>query len=105
MGDNWNRDTGSGVVRAFDTRTGTQRWAWDPIPRDSANFVAGAGNAWSTISVDPGRDLVFVPTSSPSPDFFGGDRLGDNAFGNSLVALRASTGEQVWAFQTVHHDL
>jgi len=105
IGDNWNRDTGNGVVRAFDARSGRQQWAWDPIPRDSTSFVAGAANAWSTISVDPDRDLVFVPTSSPSPDFYGGDRLGDNTYGNSLVALRGSTGELVWAFQTVHHDL
>jgi quinoprotein glucose dehydrogenase len=105
IGDNWNVDTGPGVVRAFDARTGALRWAWDPIPRDSAGFRAGAANTWSTISADPARDLVFVPTSSPSPDFFGGLRPGDNRWANSIVALRASTGQLVWAFQTVHHDL
>ena len=65
----------------------------------------GAANAWSVIVADPGRDLVFVPTSSPSPDYFGGERLGDNLFANSVVALRADTGVRVWHFQTVHHDL
>jgi quinoprotein glucose dehydrogenase len=105
IGDNWNVDTGPGVVRAFDARSGQERWSWDPIPRDSSGFLAGAANAWSTISADLARDLVFVPTSSPSPDFYGGHRPGDNAYGNSLVAIRASTGEVQWAFQTVHHDL
>ena len=65
----------------------------------------GAANAWSVIVADPGRNLVFVPTSSPSPDYFGGERLGDNLFANSVVALRADTGARVWHFQTVHHDL
>ncbi len=105
IGDNWNVDTGRGVVRAFDARTGEPRWAWDPIPRDSTGFRAGAANAWSVMTVDPERDLVFVPTSSPSPDFYGGLRPGDNRYANSVVALRASTGQVVWHFQTVHHDL
>ena len=65
----------------------------------------GAANAWSILSADPARDLVFVPTSSPSPDYFGGERLGSNRYANSVVALRASTGRVVWSFQTVHHDL
>ena len=105
IGDNWNVDTGRGVVRAFDARSGQMKWSWDPIPRDSSGFLAGAANAWSTISADLARDLVFVPTSSPSPDFYGGHRPGHNAYGNSLVAIRASTGDVEWAFQTVHHDL
>ena len=65
----------------------------------------GAANAWSVIAADPARDLVFVPTGSPSPDYFGGERLGDNRYANSIVALRASTGKVVWHFQAVHHDL
>ena len=65
----------------------------------------GAGNAWSVIAVDPARKLVFVPTGSASPDYYGGERLGDNLFANSVIALRADTGERVWHFQTVHHDL
>ncbi len=103
IGDNWHADTGPGVVRAFDARTGAERWAWHPLgdPRGQT----GAANAWSVLNVDAARDLVFVPTGSPSPDFYGGLRPGDNRHANSLVALRGSTGELVWSFQTVHHDL
>src|SRR5215207_10570606 len=72
--------------------------------RGSARRTGGA-NAWSVIAADTARGLVFVPTSSPSPDYFGGERLGDNRYANSVVALRAATGEVVWSFQTVHHDL
>lgn len=103
IGDNWSADTGDGVVRAFDVRTGNLRWSWDPIPRRRGKV--GAANAWAPMSADPERDLVFIPTSSPSPDFYGGLRPGDNRHANSVVALRASTGALVWAFQTVHHDL
>lgn len=106
----------SGVVRAFDARTGALRWSWDPVARDSTQpgyeswigpvaHQTGAANAWSIISVDSARDLIFVPTGSASPDFFGGERLGQNLYANSIVALRASTGKMVWHFQTVHHDL
>ena len=106
IGDNWNVDTGSGIVRSFDARTGALRWSWQPVARENAKGgQVGAANAWSMISVDAARDLVFVPTTSPSPDFFGGLRPGANADANSVVALRGSTGERVWAFQTVHHDL
>ncbi len=65
----------------------------------------GAGNTWSTISADPAHHLVFLPTGSPSPDFFGGLRPGDDRDANSVVALNADTGQKVWAFQVVHHDL
>ncbi|MYD71572.1 MAG: PQQ-binding-like beta-propeller repeat protein [Acidobacteria bacterium] len=70
-----------------------------------ADFGTGGANVWSVMSADPERDLVFLPTTSPSPDFYGGMRPGDNAFANSVVALRASTGEFVWGYQTVRHDL
>jgi quinoprotein glucose dehydrogenase len=106
----------SGEVRAFDARTGALKWSWDPIPqglqaagaetwRNGSAARTGAANAWSVIVADPVRNLVFVPTSSPSPDYFGGERLGNNLFANSVVALRADTGERAWHFQTVHHDL
>lgn len=104
-------DAPSGVVRAFDARTGALRWSWEPLPgvggrNESGDFVpAGAANAWATITADAERDLVFVPTGSASPDHWGGLRPGDNLYANSLVALRASTGERVWHFQMVHHDL
>lgn len=116
IGDNVAAELERGVARAYDVRTGGLRWTWDPIPRrpdDPANKTwqgesaqrTGAANAWSIISVDAGRDLVFVPTSSPSPDFYGGERHGNNLYANSVVALRASTGKVVWHFQVVHHDL
>ena len=106
IADNWKVDVGRGIVRAFDARAGKLRWTWDPIPWASkSNPHTGAGNAWSTLSVDSEHDLVFIPTGSASPDYFGGLRLGDNKWANSVVALRASTGEFVWGFQVVHHDL
>ena len=116
MGDNGRFDYPHGVVRALDARTGQLKWSWDPIARkpgepgyDTWNgpkaHQTGAANAWATISADPARDFVFVPTSSPSPDYYGGERLGDNLFGNSIVAIKASTGKVVWHFQVVHHDL
>ena len=106
IADNWKVDTERGIMRAFEARTGTLRWTWNPTPwADSTTPRTGGGNAWSTISVDAERDLVFVPTGSSSPDYFGGIRKGDNKWANSVVALRASTGELVWGFQVVHHDL
>ncbi len=106
IADNWKVDTGRGIVRAFDVRTGKLRWTWDPIPwAKETKPRTGAGNAWSTLSVDSEHDLVFVPTGGASPDYFGGIRKGDNKWANSVVALRASTGEFVWGFQVVHHDL
>ncbi len=106
IADNWKVDTGRGIVRAFDVRTGKLRWTWDPIPwAKETKPHTGAGNAWSTLSVDSEHDLVFIPTGSAAPDYFGGIRKGDNKWANSVVALRASTGEFVWGFQVVHHDL
>src|SRR5688500_6744436 len=116
VADNSRWDMASGEVRAFDARTGALKWTWDPIPQDSTDAAwrtwigprahrTGAANAWSVIAADPERDLVFVPTGSASPDYYGGERLGDNRYANSVVALRASTGRVVWHFQVVHHDL
>jgi quinoprotein glucose dehydrogenase len=109
--DNKYADAPSGVVRAFDARTGALRWSWEPLVgvgaagADGVHVPAGAANTWATITVDAERDLLFVPTGSASPDHWGGLRPGDNRYANSLVALRASTGELVWHFQMVHHDL
>jgi quinoprotein glucose dehydrogenase len=116
ISDNQRVDAPNGVVRAYDARSGAQRWSWDPIPRAAGTpgydtwqgpfaHATGAANAWTVMSADPARDLLFVPTGSASPDFFGGARLGQNLYANSVVALRASTGEVVWHFQVVHHDL
>lgn len=122
IGDNAGTDLELGVVRAFDLRSGRELWHWDPIPRtarmpaDAANPEfgeldaqqarwTGAANAWAPLAVDAQRGLVFVPTGSPSPDFFGGVRPGDTQWANSVVALRAATGEFVWGRQLVHHDL
>jgi quinoprotein glucose dehydrogenase len=109
--DNHRADMARGVVRAYDARTGALRWSWDPLPANRvANgktqpFRSGAANAWSVMAVDAERDLVFIPTGSPSPDYYGGLRVGDDKWANSVVALRAKTGEFVWGFQLVHHDL
>jgi quinoprotein glucose dehydrogenase len=106
IGDNRAVSVERGIVRAYDTRTGKLRWSWDPIPWALKTTPrTGAGNAWSTISVDAQRDLIFIPTGSASPDYYGGIRKGDNKWADSVVALHASTGEFVWGFQVVHHDL
>jgi quinoprotein glucose dehydrogenase len=106
IADNWRVDTGRGIVRAFDARTGRLRWTWDPTPwATNTTPRTGAGNAWSTLSIDAAHDLVFVPTSSPAPDYYGGIRKGDDKWANSVVALSATTGKLVWGFQVVHHDL
>lgn len=116
INDNQRVDAPRGIVRAYDVRTGAQRWSWDPIPRDPRDPArrtwegdsatrTGAANAWSILSADSERDLVFVPTGSASPDFYGGERRGQNLYADSVVALRGSTGQVVWHFQVVHHDL
>jgi quinoprotein glucose dehydrogenase len=112
--DNQRAAMPAGVVRAFDARSGSLRWSWDPIasqPAAAANNgkpterQVGAANAWSIMSVDLERDLIFIPTGSASPDYYGGLRPGDNRWANSVVALHARTGEIAWGFQLVHHDL
>lgn len=116
IGDNRRVDVERGTVRAFDARTGALRWAFDPIPRRPADAGyagwspaaatrTGAANAWAPLSADTVRGLVFVPTGSASPDFYGGERLGDNRYANSVVALDVATGRIRWHFQVVHHDL
>ena len=116
IADNSRPDPASGEVRAYDARTGALKWTWDPIPQDPNDPAygewhgalaqkSGAANAWSILVADPARDLVFIPTGSAAPDYYGVLRLGRNRYANSIVALRASTGQLVWAFQTVHHDL
>jgi quinoprotein glucose dehydrogenase len=106
IADNWKVDTGRGIVRAYDARTGQLRWTWNPTPwAEKTEPRTGGGNAWSTLSVDPKEDLVFIPVGSSAPDYYGGIRKGDDKWSNSVVALRASSGKFVWGFQAVHHDL
>ncbi|MEA2881026.1 MAG: quinoprotein glucose dehydrogenase [Bradyrhizobium sp.] len=103
IGDNRSVDAPRGTVRAFDARSGALRWAWDPLVHDG--IVAGHANVWAPMSVDEERGLVFLPTGSASPDFWGGKRPGNNEHANSVVALRIESGELAWSFQTVHHDV
>jgi quinoprotein glucose dehydrogenase len=116
IADNNRINAASGEVRAYDARSGALKWIWDPVPQDPADPQygswegvnarrTGGANTWSVIAADSALGMVFVPTSSPSPDYFGGERLGDNRYANSIVALDAKTGKVVWHFQTVHHDL
>lgn len=103
IADNVRVDAPDGSVRAFDAHTGQPRWSFDPLIHDG--ITAGHANVWAPMSVDEARGLLVLPTSSPSPDFFGGARPGDNAHADSVVALRIETGELLWSFQTVHHDV
>ena len=102
----------AGVVRAYDVRSGELLWAWNPVPPGAPETTAGGEfvndttNVWSIISVDEERNLVIVPTGNSSPDYYGGDREGDlDYYSSSVVALNGSTGDVVWHYQTVHHDI
>jgi quinoprotein glucose dehydrogenase len=107
-------DAPPGIVRAYDAESGALRWTFHTIPPagepgsdtwESGTAETGAANVWSTITADLERELVFLPVSSASPDFYGGTRRGANLYSDSVVALDAQTGELEWHFQTVHHDL
>ena len=110
-------DEGSapGDVRAYDARTGAIRWTFHTIPHPGefgndtwpagAWRTAGGANSWPGMTVDTARGIVYVPTGSATPDFYGGERIGANLFANSLLALDAASGKRLWHFQTVHHDL
>jgi quinoprotein glucose dehydrogenase len=116
ISDNSRPAPASGEIRGFDARTGQLKWTWDPIPQDPADpaygewrgslgVKGGGANAWSSLAADAERDLVFIPTGSAAPDYYGAMRLGNNRYANSLVALKASTGRVAWSFQTIHHDI
>jgi len=104
-----------GYIRAYNIRTGSLEWTFHTIPhpgepgyetwpQDAWKTVGGVNN-WSGMSLDEERGMVFLGLGSPSYDFYGGDRIGQNLYGNSVVALDAKTGKYIWHFQTVHHDL
>jgi len=104
-----------GHIRAYDARTGKIRWIFHTIPwpaefgydtwPSQAFQTAGGANSWAGMTVDTARGIVYVPTGSATPDFYGAERHGANLFANSLLALDATTGKRIWHFQTVHHDL
>lgn len=105
-----------GHVRAFSVRTGERKWIFHTIPHPGevgretwedpeAWRRIGGANSWSGLSLDESRGILFVPTGSASFDFYGGKRLGDNLYANTLLALDANTGKRIWHFQTVHHDV
>jgi quinoprotein glucose dehydrogenase len=104
-----------GDIRAYDVHSGRLRWSFHTIPRpgelgyDSwpkdAWTYTGAANNWTGLALDVRRGLVFAPTGSAAFDFYGANRVGDDLFANSLIALKADTGERIWHFQAVHHDI
>ncbi len=97
----------NGALRGFDVRTGEHLWTFDTLIREGEGatpYDVGGANVWTTMSWDSERDLLFAPTASPSPNYYGALRPGDNRYANSVLAIKASTGELVWHFQVVHHD-
>lgn len=110
-------DAPPGVVRAFDIRSGELRWAHDPVPpgiepvtaaqaKAGVNFTRSTPNVWGTLSADEEKGLVYLPTGGSQPDHYGGNERGDmDYYGTSVIAVNAKTGERVWHFQTVHHDI
>lgn len=105
-----------GHIRAFDVRTGKQKWIFHTIPypgergyetwKDSTAYKhMGSTNSWAGFSLDEKRGILFAPTGNPTNDFYGGQRLGKGLYGNCLLALDAATGKLIWHFQTVHHDV
>jgi quinoprotein glucose dehydrogenase len=103
LDDNQRVDELRGTVRAFDAMTGAPKWSFDPV--QGSNMRAGAANVWAPLSADDARGLVYLPTSSPSPDFWGGYRTGDDRYTSAVVALKIDTGEVAWSFQAVHHNV
>jgi quinoprotein glucose dehydrogenase len=110
-----NSDAAPGYIRAFDVRTGKIDWVFHTIPKpgefgydtwpEGAYASAGGANSWAGMSLDEASGIVYIPTGSAAFDFWGGNRLGENLFANSLIALNAETGERVWHYQTVRHDV
>ena len=114
MGANVAEDV-PGAVRAFDVRTGERKWIFHTLPRpgefgsdtwpEGYFEYSGGASDWSGIAIDEERGIVYSSTETAGPDFWGGDRYGENLFANSLIAIDAQTGERLWHYQLVHHDL
>ncbi|WP_340105975.1 pyrroloquinoline quinone-dependent dehydrogenase [Rhodohalobacter sp. 8-1] len=111
-------DAAPGHIRAYDVRSGEIRWIFHTIPQPGEPGVEtwenmseeqlrtqGGANNWTGMALDEDRGIVYIPLGSPTYDFYGGNRPGENLYGNSLLALEAATGEYVWHYQTIHHDL
>lgn len=110
-------DAAAGSIQAFDVRSGRLAWVFRTIPAPGEagheswspeafqNSTVGGANCWAGMAVDRQRDILYVPTGSAAPDFWGGDRMGENRYANSLLALKGSTGRLLWHYQMVHHDL
>jgi quinoprotein glucose dehydrogenase len=109
--DNQRTDVPSGIVRAYDVRSGEQLWAWNPVQpggkerNEDGTWLSGTTNVWSVIAVDEERDMVFLPTGNTSPDYYGGHRDGLDYYSSSVVALHGASGEVAWHYQMVHHDI
>ncbi len=110
-----NKEMPPGYVQAFDVRTGKSRWTFHTVPRAgevgidtwegaSAEY-SGNTNVWAGMAYDPELDYVYMPSSTPTNDYYGGHRLGNNLFAESLICVEAKTGKRVWHFQAVHHGL
>ncbi|MBW7892224.1 MAG: PQQ-binding-like beta-propeller repeat protein, partial [Chitinophagaceae bacterium] len=109
-------DNTPGHIRGFDVRTGAQKWIFHTIPHPgqygyetwedtTAYLKMGSTNSWAGFSLDEKRGILYAPTGNPTNDFYGGRRLGDGLFGNCIIALNAETGERIWHYQTVRHDV
>ena len=111
-------DAAPGDIMAFNVITGKPEWVFHTIPHPGElgyetwedpnaykSPMVGAANNWAGMALDEEAEIIYVPTGSAAPDFYGGDRLGSNLYANSLVALNANTGEYIWHFQFTHHDI
>lgn len=117
LGSRVSESTGAapGHIRAFDVHSGEQKWIFHTIPHpgefgydtwpENAYLNSGGANVWAGFSIDRDRGIVYCPTGSASYDFYGGDRAGENLFANCILALNARTGERIWHYQTIHHDI
>jgi quinoprotein glucose dehydrogenase len=104
-----------GDIRGFDARTGELLWTFHVVPMDGefgadtwengSNQISGNSGVWTMLTADPERGIVYLPTEAPTHDWYGGHRLGDNLFSSSVVALDVRTGERIWHYQLVHHDI